>query len=666
MKSAKQIKLLFSVFIISVFIIIGCSKQEDSNNNLYKKPAEEKLDKYAMYLKNSANFFKPNYMSFFNKRYNQLLKENKMDAAAQILWITGTTLDKNYMYDSTFIQTNLRFLRKYEKQIADRYRAGIYSNIGEIYYNAGQYDSATVYLKKSLIKAKDYRTFDNNAFTKYMLIFSYLNSGKSEQSLAAGIQSLQMFDKLKDTSMQAATYSGIACIYRYQEDYPEAMKYENKAFELLKKTADTNVLFVISLNKITMYNDMDDKRLFPFIDSTVALCNAWSQKTIQDTFEINSWLAFKLVAQNKLAEAKIILDKLKPTLSKVNEVGKDYYFNAVSEYEIKLGKGSENIDYYRKRTPELKKNEDYLKFQLFSIILYRDALQKKDYKSAIKYLEQVQIANDSLSNKALRIKTRELDKKYQTEKKEQLIAVQSNELKQKNTFIYALIISLIGLLLAALTYYLWQKQKVLIQDKTNNINFTKQLLENTETERKRIASDLHDSVSHDLLGLKTSLAQDIHLVGGKIDTIINDIRIISRNLHPVMFDKIGLEPNLIQLVERIQEQNDFMVSTDINYSGSLSSADELQIYRIFQEALTNIIKYAKAHAAKITMKEMDDKIFIEIKDNGKGFDVKETLNGGKSFGLHNIIERSRAVGGEANIKSSAEGTIITINILQKS
>ncbi|MDZ7896851.1 MAG: sensor histidine kinase [Arcicella sp.] len=203
------------------------------------------------------------------------------------------------------------------------------------------------------------------------------------------------------------------------------------------------------------------------------------------------------------------------------------------------------------------------------------------------------------------------------------------------------------------------------QEKVNSLNFTKQLIESTEAERKRIASDLHDSVSHELLNLKNTFHQDSSTVNDKIDSIINDIRIISRNLHPVMFDKIGLVPNIEQLVERIQTQNDFLVSTEINYSGSLGVADELQIYRIMQEALTNIIKYANAYAAKITMIEMNDKIFIEIKDNGKGFEVKETLNSGKSFGLHNIIERSRVIGGIAAIQSSATGTIITVNIPKK-
>jgi signal transduction histidine kinase len=226
---------------------------------------------------------------------------------------------------------------------------------------------------------------------------------------------------------------------------------------------------------------------------------------------------------------------------------------------------------------------------------------------------------------------------------------------------------------------IWRKEKVekisflenelekqLLQDKINSMNFTKQLLENTEEERKRIAGDLHDSISHELLNLKSIFSQDLVVVNKKIDSIINDIRSISRNLHPVMFDKIGLVPNIEQLIERIQNQNNFFISTNINYSGTLSSADELQIYRIVQEALTNIIKYAQAHAAKITISEQKDKISIEIKDNGTGFDVKQALNSGKAFGLHNIIERSRVIGGEASINSSAEGTIIHINIPKKS
>ena len=191
--------------------------------------------------------------------------------------------------------------------------------------------------------------------------------------------------------------------------------------------------------------------------------------------------------------------------------------------------------------------------------------------------------------------------------------------------------------------------------------YTKQLLEETEEERKRIALDLHDSVNHELLSLKKSLEKK-DSANKKIDSIINDIRSISRNLHPVMFDKVGLELTVNQMVERAQAVNDFVITVEIVYGGYLISSVELQIYRIIQEALSNIIKYADPVAAKISIIESKNNINIEIKDNGKGFDVQETLNGNDSFGLHNIIERSRAIGGKAKIISNSKGTIITIEI----
>jgi two-component system, NarL family, sensor kinase len=243
-------------------------------------------------------------------------------------------------------------------------------------------------------------------------------------------------------------------------------------------------------------------------------------------------------------------------------------------------------------------------------------------------------------------------------------SLQEQILDKQKVLIALLISSFSGFCLFVFAYYLWQRQKTLQRQKANNENFTRQLLENIEVERQRIAGDLHDSVNHELLSLKNS--QDSANVNVKIDEIINEIRGISRNLHPVMFEKIGLEASIEQLVERVQLQNNFMINTDIDYKNSLSQTDELQIYRIIQEAISNIIKYANAHAGMLRIEDLPNKIFIKIKDNGKGFDVKGKLKSGDAFGLHNIIERSKVIGGEAKIISSTKGTIITIEIPKKS
>lgn len=650
-----------------LFFIIGLSacNTPKTDVSIFPEAPEEKLDQYCSYLKNTQNASNNAYMPFFYKRFNKLVHENKIDSAAQILTITGDCLRKIYILDSSFIKTNLHFLGKFGKKLSSKYYSNLYSNVGLYYSDIGKFDMGTYYLNKSMVPANDKSTYQNNAYSAYSLIFCHLNNGRLAQSLSNGFKALKMYENLKDTAYLGATYSGIACIYRFQDDYTEALNYENQGFELIKKTSDSDKILVVSLNKISLYNDMNNPNLGVFIDSTRRFAQAWSKKTDLQLFGIESWYAFKLVFENKLEEAKVILDKLKPLVNSVDEVSRDYYFNAFSEYEIKMGQGSKIIDYYHKKIPELKENEDYLRLSLYNHILHDDAFLKKDYKNALYYQRQFQIATDSLNNKVLRIKVKEFDKKYKTAQKEQQIHLQEAEISKKNSLIGLLVSSIIGLFLLITTYYLWHKQKNLTQEKNNSMNFTKQLLENTETERKRIASDLHDSISHELLNLKSGLSQDIAIVSNKIDGIINDIRGISRNLHPVMFDKIGLEPNIEALIERIQYQNDFMVNLDIDYSGSLTSSDELQIYRIIQEALTNVIKYANAYAAKITINDGNDKVFIEIRDNGKGFDVKNTINSGKAFGLHNIIERSRVIGGQANIQSSQEGTIITISIAKK-
>jgi two-component system, NarL family, sensor kinase len=129
-----------------------------------------------------------------------------------------------------------------------------------------------------------------------------------------------------------------------------------------------------------------------------------------------------------------------------------------------------------------------------------------------------------------------------------------------------------------------------------------------------------------------------------------------------MFEKVGLSASINQLLERAQSVNQLMVTSDIVYNGSLSVSDELQVYRIIQEALSNIIKYAKAVAAKIIIQESTEGLIIQIKDNGQGFNVAETLSRKDAFGLYNIIERSKAIGGLAKIHSDKNGTIITIDL----
>ena len=303
------------------------------------------------------------------------------------------------------------------------------------------------------------------------------------------------------------------------------------------------------------------------------------------------------------------------------------------------------------------------KYSLYTYqMLYQTYEKQGNIPKAYQYFKTFDSLNTVYNHLEHLGNLRVLEEKYERTKIENQARLYQAELKTqkgKNALFVALFVLA---LLAFAVYYLFQKQQKLKQESVNQLNFTKQLFENMEEERKRIASDLHDSISHELLVLKSPTFQDSNQFNGKIDHIINDIRIISRNLHPVMFDTTRLLFNIEALVERVQHQHNFLVMTEIAYQNCLPVSTELQLYRIIQEALMNVIKYADAHAAKISIIEGNGVVAVEIKDNGKGFEVAKTLNSGKAFGLHNIMTRSRAINGEAKITSSASGTNINLNV----
>lgn len=285
-----------------------------------------------------------------------------------------------------------------------------------------------------------------------------------------------------------------------------------------------------------------------------------------------------------------------------------------------------------------------------------------DYKSAFLLLRKLEALNHAYDVKTHLEKMATLDKKYQTKEKEAQLLLQEKQIQRKNFFIAILVGSFTIIIILALLGFLIRRHRRQQREELLRAQFTGQLLQNIEQERSRIAGELHDGISHDLLTLKNTLQNGIDLSEEKIDRIINDIRQISRNLHPVMLDKIGLKPSIENLCERYMRDEQLFVTTEINYEKQLSPGGELQLYRIIQEALTNIEKYAHAHAAQIVVEVQGHLLLVSIKDNGKGFDVFETLSNAYAFGLHSIIERSKALGGKANITSGDSGTTIHIEI----
>jgi len=223
-----------------------------------------------------------------------------------------------------------------------------------------------------------------------------------------------------------------------------------------------------------------------------------------------------------------------------------------------------------------------------------------------------------------------------------------------------------------------QRIKKIKKEKTQQEEFTKKLIESQEDERKRIAAELHDSLGQDLLIIKNKalisikktddpkFKEQMSEISELTSSTINEVREISYNLRPYELDRLGLIKTLQSLVDKASKSTNIKFICDIDNIDKVFTPEvEINIYRIIQECLTNIIKHAESTEVIVHVKKFEKEISIFISDNGKGFDAEKKFSDSerKGFGLRGIPERVKLFGGNFKIESEpGKGTRIKIII----
>jgi signal transduction histidine kinase len=155
---------------------------------------------------------------------------------------------------------------------------------------------------------------------------------------------------------------------------------------------------------------------------------------------------------------------------------------------------------------------------------------------------------------------------------------------------------------------------------------------------------------------------------GYFNEVIDYIRRLSQDLSPAILEDLGLAPASKRLLEEFCNKNQCdACSRDLDeIDGLFSPAAEINIYRILQEALTNISKHARATAVSLSIKKRDHKVVVTLEDNGVGFEVGQVLNQGppdQRVGLTAMAERVRMLGGTLEIWSQVgQGPRISLDI----
>ena len=330
-------------------------------------------------------------------------------------------------------------------------------------------------------------------------------------------------------------------------------------------------------------------------------------------------------------------------------------------------------------------------------ILHQASAKTNDFANAYQYALLHKLYNDSTSNETTKKNILNLEARYQSEKKEKQISdLQLSNTKNELTIIKRNRLLLIGgiaafslmILLGLLIRNQRQKRVLAEKEKTlkqQQIDFLHQqqqvvslqsMINGQETERTRIAKDLHDGLGglfstikmhfSTLQHEKSELKSDPLFVKSydMINTASEEVRRIAHNMMPEVLIKIGLVQATQELCNSISAGKLLNVSMQAyGMNKRLNASTEVMLFRILQELLNNIIEHSQATEAIIQFNREGNRLSVTVEDNGRGFNLAET-DGKTHAGLSSVESRVSYLNGKLSIDSQKEvGTTVMMDFL---
>ena len=580
----------------------------------------------------------------FNTSYNLLLVNSKASK------------------DSINIAKSYRFKANYLKKIQSNDSAFYFYNKAEKIYFAKKdnENGANILLNKSIVQ---YNVGD--------LLGAELSLSKA----------LTIY---KDSNQKEKLYgvlNQLGLVYTELKEYDKAIFYYNKALEIVRdiKTLNDEHPVAVCYNNIGYlylrqknYNEAITNFKLGLEDSGLIRDDLNTYSCLLDN------LAYSRLQSNNY-------DQLPQLFFEALEIRKK-----LEDYTYIVGSNIHISEYYQKKGDiklSLKYSKDALRISKESKIptnlilaLKQASIVDKDNSST--YSEQYIRINDSLQIEERKSKDRFARITLETDE----IIQEKDVLENRNRnllYIFVITFILVGLLFIvraqrARTRELLYKQA---QQKANeeifNLMMSQQSIidESRNKEKKRLAQDLHDGVLGRMFGLRLNLdslnsstdpdaPQKRTELLNELKTIEQDIREISHDLNR---EKLVLINNFVSIVHNLLEEQKssheaevtYNIDTAINWD-KIGNAIKINMYRILQEGLQNINKYANAKNIKVEISGNSENVFLKIQDDGVGFDVNKKSKG---IGMQNMISRTNDCQGIIEITSKKDnGTSIVITI----
>jgi len=481
----------------------------------------------------------------------------------------------------------------------------------------------------------------------------------------------------QDSVAMAFSYMQLYDLYQVQGLLDEAIYYGEKGYQLsLALQFERGIAYGFFIRALK-YQHSNPALALQYTDRSL---NMAVQKNIPELQQFNRGLKARiLIAQRKYLEAKSVLERgsaftagsaqqvtyahLAEVYYYLNDLPKALtYFKKSYQMAISSGYHSELADALKSGIAIYEKLGDYKKAYLL----------QQEYQQVQNKIASAKLRLDA-QRSAIKFKTAEKDQ--QLTQKQLLIARQENRLNRQS-----LLISVAGIVVLLITalimWHLYQQRKLKKQQDiaikaTNELHVLEAMMRGEETERRRIAKDLHDGLGGILSAVKmrfslfkneipelntsASFNQAMHM----LDEASAEIRKTAHNLMPDILTKFGLDDAVQAYCDKMSVHNKLVLNyQSVGNIGRFHEEFELSVYRIIQELLNNIIKHAQAGRALVQFAEHDILLTVSIEDDGKGFDLGQARLG-SGMGLNSVKSRVQALQGTIDIDSApGKGTAI--------
>jgi signal transduction histidine kinase len=556
--------------------------------------------------------------------------------------------------------------KTYAKQKANTQRDTLLiKSILEIayHYNDIRLDSSKFYIDSAQRFCETIKWQKGFGFISRVRGHYFFRIGLYDKSIKELMAALKIAEQYHDKTLEASINIHIGTLYVYNNLYEKAKKYFIRGSELYK-TSGNETMFGVALANIGNSELKQGRYLsaIAYFRKSLAITQK-STAALRNSRIVSSYNLLAVAYLNAgMDDSSKVCEQRCVTLGSAIKNHQNIYdmYAGFSKYYLQRNDAEKSISYaekalfYANQLASIEKKSGLYK------LLYENYKKLNQTPNALYFLEKHKVLEDSIVRVNLSKQIASLDLQVESDlQKTQIQQLAIEKLTQNRNYLYfILFISLLSIaLFLFFNYQLKAKNRSLLG---KNKEISEAMLKGQTTERKRVASDLHDNLGSTMSSIRwafqsidttkwTDNEKEVFSnVQVMFDKAYDDIRLLSHNLLPEEFERFGLTKTLQNFIRKIN------INTPINFNLTISEGFkrmdnrvEFELYSICLELVNNIMKHSKATEAKIELYQIKNQIKLIISDNGIG--IFNNDSDGK--GMKNVQARVDSLNGTWKIQN---------------